>query len=306
MKVLKELLIVMNKIYNLKKYFFLGKIDKPDYIDQMFIMHKLLKEYARIISDSEIEEIQITANEVLFKINEDTKFLADFNDKRTPPLEVLNFNNYENKYSEILRYASVGKKIIFDIGANIGWYSIVLSSNDDCQIHAFEPVNLTFEILNKNKILNNRLNVKVNNLGVSNFEGEEKIYYEPENGTAASLSNILESNKSKSITCKFTTIDSYIMGQNITCLDIIKCDIEGAEIFAIKGGIESIKKFKPIIFLEMLRKWAKKFNYHPDDIINILDEIGYSCFAINNKGIRLIKCVSEDTKETNFVFCRYN
>ena len=74
----------------------------------MFKIHKLLKEYTKIISDTEIDEIQLTANEVLFKINENIKFLADFNDKRTPPLEALNFNNYENKFSEMLKYVSSG------------------------------------------------------------------------------------------------------------------------------------------------------------------------------------------------------
>ena len=42
--------------------------------------------------------------------------------------------------------------------------------------------------------------------------------------------------------------------------------------------LETFKKFKPIIFTEMLRKWAAKFGYHPNDIINYFSNFGYNCF----------------------------
>lgn len=85
----------------------------------------------------------------------------------------------------------------------------------------------------------------------------------------------------------------------------MKIDIEGSELFAIQGGLESIKKFKPIIFCEMLRKWCKKFNYHPNDIIKLLVDIGYSCYAISNK-LNKIDFVDDNTIETNFLFLDLN
>lgn len=68
------------------------------------------------------------------------------------------------------------------------------------------------------------------------------------------------------------------------------------------GGVESIKQYKPIIFCEMLRKWAKKFDYHPNDIIELLKNIGYSCYAIKENTLGYISQVTEDTMETNFLF----
>ena len=69
-----------------------------------------------------------------------------------------------------------------------------------------------------------------------------------------------------------------------------------------KGAIESIKEFKPVVFSEMLRKWCAKFEYHPNDIINLFREIDYKCFIIKDRKLEEIKIVDEDTIETNYFF----
>jgi len=49
--------------------------------------------------------------------------------------------------------------------------------------------------------------------------------------------------------------------------------------------IKTIKKYKPIIFTELLRKWSLKFDYHPNEIINILKSLSFyslSYFQVNN------------------------
>ena len=77
-----------------------------------------------------------------------------------------------------------------------------------------------------------------------------------------------------------------------------------------------------MIFCEMLRKWSKKFKYHPNQIILFFKSIGYKCFYISNlknqkiinekkKGggvfrknfkLKEIQIISNKTKETNFLF----
>ena len=55
-------------------------------------------------------------------------------------------------------------------------------------------------------------------------------------------------------------------------------------------------------FLEMLRKWAREFGYHPNDIISLLREAGYRCWGVGHDGIREIAEVIESTTETNYIF----
>lgn len=79
--------------------------------------------------------------------------------------------------------------------------------------------------------------------------------------------------------CQTNTIDHFVKEKNITKLDFIKCDVEGAEFMVYKGGVETFAKHTPIIFTEMLRKWAAKFGYHPNDIIDFFKQFGYNCYT---------------------------
>lgn len=52
----------------------------------------------------------------------------------------------------------------------------------------------------------------------------------------------------------------------------------------------------------MLRKWSAKFNYHPNDIIQLLAGIGYRCFTAQNDKLVPFSRMDENTTETNFFF----
>lgn len=85
-------------------------------------------------------------------------------------------------------------------------------------------------------------------------------------------------------------------------LDFIKCDIEGAELFALRGGKKTIEKYKPILFVAMLQKWSAKFNYHPNDIIRLMKKVGYHCFEINGEHLSWLSVMTDETVATNFFF----
>jgi len=81
--------------------------------------------------------------------------------------------------------------------------------------------------------------------------------------------------------CNVKTLDDFINKKKIK-IDFIKCDVEGAELFVFLGAKKVLLEHKPIIFCEMLRKWCKKFKYHPNEIILLFYKLGYKCFYINN------------------------
>lgn len=90
--------------------------------------------------------------------------------------------------------------------------------------------------------------------------------------------------------------------ENPVKIDFIKCDVEGAELLVYQGGLETIKRDKPIIFTEMLRKWSAKFNYHPNQIIDLIAEIGYDCFTVCDHNLSRFSLMDDTTLETNFFF----
>jgi FkbM family methyltransferase len=196
---------------------------------------------------------------------------------------------------------------IFDIGANIGWYSNHFAKKfRNSTIYSFEPIPETFNQISANTELNGATNIRLNNLALSSKKEKLTFYYSPTVTGASSSQNITENQSMTKLELEAETIDNFISTNSIDKLDFVKCDVEGAEYFVYQGGFETFKNHKPIVFTEMLRKWAAKFGYHPNDIINFFIQFGYSCFSVYQGKLNIIDKVDEQTVETNFFFLHKN
>jgi len=137
--------------------------------------------------------------------------------------------------------------------------------------------------------------------GLSDKEATLPFYFDPTLSVAASLRNLHEDRPKQMIACPLRRMDDVLPAMT-SRIDLLKCDIEGAEIFMLRGGIETIKRTRPVLFVEMLRKWSAKFGYHPNDIIVLLAGIGYRCYAIDGERLVPTTEVTDDTRQTNFLF----
>jgi FkbM family methyltransferase len=287
----------------LKEAYNKGTISKPDYINKMHEIHAHLFEYAEFIKNTDIAKIDITDDSIIMTSRtNDIQLICDKDDKRIIPVEILNFNSYEKENFEmILRLIDDGYNV-FDIGGNIGWYSINIAKlKKNVSVFTFEPIPKTFAYLRRNLELNNIKNVQPYNFGFSDQEQDLAFYYYREGSGNASLANLSESDSVEKITCKVKKLDDFILS-NKQAIDFIKCDVEGAELFVFKGGIDSMKKHKPVIFAELLRKWAAKFDYQPNEVIRLLRDIGYHCFTVKDGKLSLLFEMDDKTMETNFFF----
>jgi FkbM family methyltransferase len=158
-----------------------------------------------------------------------------------------------------------------------------------------------FRSLNKNIEINKLRNIETHNFGLSEQQGSFDFYFDPSLSVNASLLNVSDKNQIENIKCHVKKLDDYIEEKNIT-VGFIKCDVEGAELLVFKGGIKLIERDTPIVFTEMLRKYASKFSYHPNDIISFYDKLGYLCFVSKNKNLFRFERVEENTTETNYFF----
>jgi FkbM family methyltransferase len=280
-----------------------GTIEKGQYINEMYHFHDLLFQYCQLQKATDIKEITLTEDGIVFtsrKLN--VKIFSDKADKRAAPFEILNFDVYEKIDSQMVFRLIEPDFNILDIGANIGWYSLNIAKlYPKTKITSFEPIPSTFVSLKKNIEINDVDNIQIYNFGLSNEEKSLKFYLQPDMSVSASATNITGSNNIAEITCNVKRLDDFIKEID-SKIDFIKCDVEGAELFVFQGGIRTIQVNTPIIFTEMLRKWSAKFNYHPNEIISLLGEFGYLCFAVNKERLIEIPLMDENTIETNFFF----
>lgn len=102
-----------------------GELDKQEYIRLMHEKHCSLFEYSEFIKDRDIKNIEISDDSVIITSrNNSIKMVCDKEDRRIAPIEILNFGYYEYTDFDMVMNIIDGCSTVFDIGANIGWYSM--------------------------------------------------------------------------------------------------------------------------------------------------------------------------------------
>ncbi len=282
-----------------------GKLEKYNYINKMQSFNKVLFYLSERLKDTDIERIEIHDGLLLFTTRKDNIRMT-FNglDRRGVPFDILNFDCYEKEDENVLFSLLQDDAVILDIGANIGWYSLLFSKRLPlAKIYSFEPIETTYRHLITNITLNKADNVFPYNIGLSEKEGSSIYYYFPGGAVLASEKNLLSCPKAQEIVCKVELLDKIVSTYKINKIDLIKCDVEGAELSVIKGGLNSIKTYLPILFIELFERWSIQFNYHPNDVINLLNELGYECFLANEERLDPCPVYTESKNERlNFFF----
>lgn len=139
-------------------------------------------------------------------------------------------------------------KIIFDIGANVGKYTLLLAEIfTDSTIYAFEPSAYTFnELYNNIKSVGVNASINTYKMGFGDKVCEKTLYSNSHGSGLASLyQRKLEHFDIKMVQeekVSITTIDSFCEYHMIDLIDFLKLDIEGNELNALKGAERMIQR----------------------------------------------------------------
>ncbi|MDR1021734.1 MAG: FkbM family methyltransferase [Prevotellaceae bacterium] len=264
-----------------KKEFRDGQVSKQEYLEKMYEVHAHLFDYSELMKDTNVSKIVVEDDTVVATCrNSGVKLICAKGDVRSVPLTIFNLGDYEaNELNMQLQLIKDGDTV-FDIGGNIGWYALhVAQKYPGSTVYSFEPLPPTFEQLRSNIRLNGAQNITANNIGFSDSAGEFKFFIDPAISGNASMVNVAEKEYVQVFRCRVEMLDSYVSSTSAK-VDFIKCDVEGAELFVFRGGINTLKTQQPIVFTEMLRKWSAKFSYHPNDIIEFFKPLGYTPYTI--------------------------
>ncbi len=283
--------------------FLSGKLLKADLIRENYeSTFKILFEISDYLKETEIKSIELANGEVVMTFHSGMKLACEKNEYRTAPIEALNFLKYEESEVFIFTQLLKDKKCFFDIGGNIGFYAVYAAViNPQIKVKAFEPVHKMYHALQTNITLNNLADrVEAHNLGFSDHDGTVSFFVYPFGGTNSSMVNVSDNKDAKEVKAKIMKLDDFVKSSSLP--DIIKCDVEGAEKLVIDGGLKTLMKAKPVLFIELLRKWSTKFNYHPNDVLKILSSLGYNCYTPSGGKLVYFGMMDENTTETNFFF----
>jgi len=183
-------------------------------------------------------------------------------------------SNYLRKLNRFLKGNETKKRVAIDVGACYGFVSEFMSERYD-EVKSFEVVSPVRDCLieNVNRFENN--NVEVFPYGLGEKEGEVDIYFTPSwTGHSSHYRNLdIYAGLGKYETilkCQVRALDSFEF-ENV---DFIKIDVEGLELEVLRGAVETIKRWRPVITTE-INADDPESTKKCVDIICLLEDLDY-------------------------------
>ncbi len=164
---------------------------------------------------------------------------------------------------------------VIDVGANIGTISLLSSSivTDSGKIYAVEANPKTYEYLKGNIAFNNRSNIQPVNIALGDSDGE------------ILFSDMFEDDQNKIVTSgagikvPITRLDELKIDEKN--IDLLKIDVEGFELFVLKGAPEVLKR-TGCIYFESWESHFNNYNYSTKDVVALLTGQGFSCYRFTD------------------------
>jgi FkbM family methyltransferase len=220
---------------------------------------------------------------------------------------------------DLIRYALAPGETALDLGANYGLYSYHLSRRvgREGRVYAFEPVPFTHRTLAVVARLLRLSNVEVVPKGCSDRAGQITftVPVQTSGAMAAGLAYIGGRNddragkevqvrwaSTRDVTAEVVALDEFL--PPLERLTLVKCDIEGAELFAFRGAERTIERHLPSVICEINPWYLEGFGVRLEELTGFFFEKGYELYHYRNdegRG-RLRPVTTDEVVEDNYAF----
>jgi FkbM family methyltransferase len=184
----------------------------------------------------------------------------------------------EKAFLELLQPGDV----VFDIGANIGWFSILAARRVGAgQVLAFEPEVENAALTQRNADRNRLANVTVVAAAVTDRDGWARFLSKSslkgrldkdDDATQAARRAAHEQRVKRTVPVPVLSLDRWLEQTQEAAPQLIKIDVEGAEIGALRGMQETLRSAKPTLIIEL--------HGTRDAVLDLLDSFDYEHSAI--------------------------
>lgn len=222
---------------------------------------------------------------------------------------------FERPETRFLENSVQTGNVCLDIGANVGYFSQLFASlNKGAPVLAIEPVHRNAELVRFNALVNNYENIQVYECAVGDEEGGEVEFAVCGDSAFSSRLfgdkrpasfNPLAKNDSK-IVVPTITVDALLSKEGISQVDILKMDIEGGELRALKGMEQLLadkQKSPRLMLIEIVSSHLQYFGDSIEDVCEYLKSFGYYPEVING-GCRFPYGPEQFDVYTNVIFTR--
>lgn len=177
--------------------------------------------------------------------------------------------SYEFDKQKLITETVKDGSVFFDIGAHVGFYTLLASSlvGDRGKVFAFEPLPRNLSFLKKHLKLNDVRNVTLFEAAVAASPGQAKFY-------EAAESSMGKLSEEGTIKVQLLSLDDLLVSGKIERPNYMKIDVEGAELSVLQGARGMLAESAPVIFL------ATHGSEVHSQCIAFLRSLGYTCRTI--------------------------
>jgi FkbM family methyltransferase len=168
-----------------------------------------------------------------------------------------------------------------DIGANIGAICLPLASRHaNARIIAVEPTDHAFKRLKRNIELNPELKPRIHTVQAFVGDGSQSstsmvAYPSWRLDNTLGTKHEVHLGEAHEVTCPTLTIDGLAQQQGLDHLDFIKIDTDGHELDILKGGRQTLQRWRPVVVFEFCFYENEKRGYTFDDFTAYFRELNY-------------------------------
>jgi len=195
---------------------------------------------------------------------------------------------------------------VFDVGANAGIFAISAAKKiGGGRVFAFEPRPSTCELLNENLQLNHVPDVHVVKMVLGDTVGKGVLQVNASGNDGRNTLGQATHPHSPVVGQEdvgVTTVDVFVKKRNVSRIDVMKVDIEGAELMLFRGARELLSRADaPLILYGGFGFLTRGFGYHPVEILWLLKSCGYSLFTLNSETGAIAALTSDYNYDTMIV-----
>jgi FkbM family methyltransferase len=190
--------------------------------------------------------------------------------------------------------------VFLDVGANIGWYPLVLARTRRIATLAFEPDPLNFALLEENVRLNGCASVRPIRKAVADTEGTRTLYrYANKNLGRHSL---LPINDKDTVEVETVTLDGFLAREGIVPerVAFMKVDVEGYELPVLNGAKRLLEAI-PLVLCEYSPGYMRRGGMEPKALLGLLREKGFEPYRLEAGALQPLTFAELEAVEGNDV-----
>ena len=203
---------------------------------------------------------------------------------RYPPIAMA-MGRYEEKTTQLVQRLIKPGMVVIDVGAHVGYYTLLAAQRvgPTGKVYTFEPEPDNHALLLKNIELNGYRNVVATREAVSHRVGSSTLYLTGlDNGRHSMYHNGLP--ERGSVVVETTTLDSFLESQGWPRVDLVKIDVEGAEMSVLTGMDRLLREYDDLkMILEFNPSLLKSGGINPMGLLEKPVSLGLKVYCIDDK-----------------------